>query len=649
VTAASHFNVTEGVSGGPFSDATVASFNGTSSYLDVPNADENTTGPGSVGLWFKTTGSSEVLYSEQNKPLSAGSAGGLDPVLYVGADGRLLGQFWINNIGSVARSAAAVNDGKWHYAVLAAGTNSQSLYLDGVLQQTVSGTLSGAAQPYVAAGAGYLGGSWPDTSSSTVAVRWFTGDIAELAWYPAQLTAAQVAAQWDTSRYASGLIPVQTENVTDPGNNTVTSTYDLLNGGRVLSQTDANGSTTSYGYDTGGFQDETTLAGSYVTETGYDVRGNMVSRTTCQNQAANQCSTSYWSYYPDDTSASLSADPRNDMMLTYADGRSASATDTTYQTAYAYNAAGDLTGKTTPPVAGFPSGRTTSYAYTDGSTTAGGYSGAVPPKGLPYQVTTPGGAVTTTLYYADGDVAQVTDPDGQYTVYAYDGLGRKTSQTVYSDAYPYPNGLATTYTYDANGRLATQTDPAVTDRVTSDPHTAQTTTSYNADGNVTSQEVTDLTGQDASRTVTRTYNSYDQLASETDAANATTHYSYDSFGNVASKTDPDLNVTDYTYDGDGHLLTTSLENYTGSRATCQPSSGPLTVESRSYNPAGWLTFVDDAMCNQTGYTYYDNGLVATIGFGDPNGVNWFGTHWFSYDGAGNVIEDLTNNNATDTT
>ena len=87
-------------------------------------------------------------------------------------------------------------------------------------------------------------------------------------------------------------------------------------------------------------------------------------------------------------------------------------------------------------MAGYPSGRTTTYAYTDGTTSAGGYQGAVPPKGLPYQVTTPGGAVTTTLYYADGDVAQVTDPDGQRTVYSYDGLGRKTSQDVYSDTYP---------------------------------------------------------------------------------------------------------------------------------------------------------------------------------------------------------------------
>ena len=108
-------------------------------------------------------------------------------------------------------------------------------------------------------------------------------------------------------------------------------------------------------------------------------------------------------------------------------------------------------------------------------------------------------------------MVQVTDPDGQWTVYGYDGLGRKTSKTVYSDAYQ--GGLKTTYAYDANGDLATETNPAVTDAVTGAVHTAQTTTSYDPDGDVTSQKVADLTGEDSSRTNTRTYNGYDQLAS----------------------------------------------------------------------------------------------------------------------------------------
>ncbi len=168
----------------------------------------------------------------------------------------------------------------------------------------------------------------------------------------------------------------------------------------------------------------------------------MVATTTCQNQAAGTCATSYSGYWPDDTSATETPSPTNDTVQYSRDPRSASPTDTTYLTSYTYDALGDLTQKTTPPVPGYPSGRTTSYAYTDGSTTTGGYHGAVPPKGLPYQVTTPGGAVTTALYYANGDVAQVTNPDGQRPCTPTTGSAARSSQTVYSDTYP--GGLTTT-------------------------------------------------------------------------------------------------------------------------------------------------------------------------------------------------------------
>ena len=645
---ATYYGVTEGVTGtGPFTDSGVASFTGTGSYLDMPTTASTTDGPASVGVWFKTTGTDEVLYSEETGPVTGSAPSGYDPVLYVGADGKLNAGF-LSNSYTDATSSSAVNDGNWHYAVLAAGTSSQSLYVDGALQETVSGTLAGAnpAWTNVAAGVGYIDGNWPDTSATSATAEWFTGNLAELAWYPAQLTAAQVSAQWDAAQNSSGLTPVQASTATDPGGHPLTWTYDLLNGDRELSETNAEGAVTSYGYDTRGFQDETDVGGISETQTGYDTRGNKVSETTCQDQAANLCSTSYWSYYPDDTTAQLTPDPRNDLTLTYADGRSDSATDTTYQTRYTYDSTGKLTAATTPPVAGYPSGRTTAYTYTNGTSSTGGYQGAVPPAGLPYQVTTPGGAVTTTLYYADGDVAQVTDQDGQRTVYTYDGLGRKIGETAYSDTYP--SGLATTYTYDANGDLATETDPAVTNRVTGAVHTAQTTTSYDPDDDVLSQTVTDLTGGDAARTATRAYNADDQLVSDTDAAGAKTTYTYDAYGNEASETDPDGNVTQYTYDGDGDLLTTTLENYTGSPPGSQ-AAAPLVEESRAYDQAGRLAQVTDAMGRQTEYQYLDNGWLAQEIVNTPGWSNWFVTDYWGYDGAGNVDEEWTNNGETYTT
>ncbi|HET9082145.1 MAG TPA: LamG-like jellyroll fold domain-containing protein, partial [Trebonia sp.] len=301
---------------------------------------------------------------------------------------------------------------------------------------------------------------------------------------------------------------------------------------------------------------------------------------------------------------------------------------------------------TTPPVSGYPSGRVTSYAYTDGTSSAGGYQGAVPPAELPYQETTQGGAVTTTLYYADGDVAQVTTPDGQRTVYAYDGLGRKVSQTVYSTSYP--GGLVTTYAYDANGNLVTQTGPPVTDRVTGAVHTAQVTTVYDAGGDMTSRTTADLTGGDAARTVGYARNGLDQVTSVTDAAGAVTKYTYDAYGNKASQTDPDGNVTQYAYDGDGHLLTTTLQNYTGSPPGSQ-SAAPLVEESRSYDPAGRLAEVVDAMGRQTWYSYTDNGLVSQVTQVSPGGSSSFTTAAYSYDGAGDVTQKWAGNGETETT
>ena len=436
-----------------------------------------------------------------------------------------------------------------------------------------------------------------------------------------------------------------TETVTDPGHNTLTWVYDLLNGGRVLSQTDADGQTTTYGYDVDGFQNEVVNPDGDYTQTGYDVRGNVVSTTTCQDQATSTCSTSYDTYYPDDTSSTLTPNVLNDVLLTSSDGRSASSTDTTYQTKYTYNTLGELISQTSPPVAGFSSGRTTTYLYTDGTTSNGGYQGAIPPKGLQYKVTTPGGAVTTTLYYSNGDVAETTDPDGLQTIDTYDGVGRESTETQYSDSYP--NGLETLYTYNKNGQVVTESDPPVTDRVTGAIHTAQTTTTYDVDGDVTSQTVADASGGDASRTVTSTYDAHDMLASETDADQNTTSYLYDNYGNKVQETDPDGNVTQYTYDGNGNLLTTTLENYTGSPSGSQAAAS-LPEESRSYDPAGRLASVTDSMGRVTSYAYTDNGLLASTTETSSTGTQTFTEESDTYDAAGNLVKKVTDNGATTT-
>ena len=215
-------------------------------------------------------------------------------------------------------------------------------------------------------GAGSTGSGWHGLPASTTV--YFKGSMGEAAVYRAQLSGAQVTAQYQASKSSAGLTPMTTVKVTDPGAKIVTDEYDPLNSNRTIATIDASGHKTTYGYDTSGFLNTVTDPDGDVTTTGHDVRGNMVSQTTCQNQAASACSTVYYTYYPDDTSAQLTtADPRNDMVLTVRDGRSSSATDNTYLTSYSYDAKGDRTGVTTPVVPGFPSGRTTAITYSDGT------------------------------------------------------------------------------------------------------------------------------------------------------------------------------------------------------------------------------------------------------------------------------------------
>ena len=651
--AATYSNVTQGVSGGPFADTTVDGFNGTSSYLSMPSS-LITAGNESVSLWFKTTGTDEVLLSSSvDSPANGDSSNAFTPNLSVGQDGLLNGEFFYDD--APMESTTAVNDGKWHNVVMTSDADDQYLYLDGkqiasVTGETISGG-AGAGQDQVVVGTGFLGYLWADqpnysTTNTTGYPSFFTGDIGDIAVYPHLVSAGDVTAQWAAAQHSAGLSPVETATVGDPGQHTLTSQYDPLNSGRMLSQTDGLGFTTTYGYDSGGFQDQVIDPDGDFTDSGYDIRGNVVATTDCQNQSTLKCSTSYSSYTPDDTRSQLTAPwAGNDLVQTDRDPRSSSSTDNTYLTTDTYDGSGDMLTQVSPPVPGFSSGRTTNYSYTDGSTTAGSADGSIPPADLLWKTMTPAGAVTETLYDARGDITKSINANDVTTSYTYDGIGRKTSETVVSDTEP--GGLTTAYSYNANGQVTQETDPPVTDKVTGVVHTEQVTTTYDADGDVLTQTTADTTGGDASRTVSSSYNSYDQKASTTDAAKAVTSYTYDAYGNQASKKDPAGNVTAYTYDPDGHLLTTTLQGYTGSPAGSQ-SAKNVTEESRAYDPAGRLASVTDAMGRITSYTYTDNGLTATITRNGPGSSGTYVQEADTYDPAGNLITKVTDNGATTT-
>jgi RHS repeat-associated protein len=602
-----------GAGSAPFSDVTGATFDGSTGYLALPTTDQITTGPNTVELWFKMAAGDTnggVLFDEQQCALGDNSAGcgENDPALYVGTDGRLRGEFWINNVSAQMASPGLVNDGKWHHVVLSASTSSQSLYLDGAVVGTAAGTLAATGLPFIYAGAGQSAGwSWPFAPADPLGH--FQGSISDLAFYPSQLPAADVTAHYAAYKSAaSGLAPTETVQVGDPGGKTETYTYDPMQGGRELSVTDALGNRTSYSYDSAGFLSTVVDPNGDTTVTGHDARGNVVSQSDCQDQATSACSTSYNTYYPDDTTAQLTPNAQNDVLLTARGEGSASAADNTYLTSYTYDQWGDQTSQTGPPVPGFPNGRTTTITYTDGTSAFPAADSGNAPAGLPASVTDPAGAVTSYTYYSDGDLAAVTTPLGETITYTYDNLGRVLSKQDVSDTYPA--GQTTSYAYDGLGEVVTETSPPVTDRVTGAVHQAVTTTSYDADGDVLSQTVADATGGDSSRTKSYAYNAYDEVASATDGDNGVTHYSYDGYGNKTSETDPGGITTSYAYDPDGKQLSTTLVGYTGSPSGSQAAAN-LVTDARTYDPAGRLASETDAMGFTTSFTYTDNGLPVT--------------------------------------
>ncbi|MFC3578469.1 LamG-like jellyroll fold domain-containing protein [Streptomyces yaanensis] len=637
--------VTQGVAG-PFGtgDVTAASFNGTSSYAEIPFTPWHGSAERAVELWFKT-GSPGVILSDQSQlPTGATPTGSWNPLLYVGADGKLHGHWWsVSGSGGTAfGSTATVNDNTWHHAVLSASGTTQTLYLDGEKQADFTGAAADQSNTRTFVGAGF-GKNWYQSPGD---VSFFNGSIAEVAAYNHPLTGDEVGQHWDAYKASSGIAPVRTVTLTDPTDKTLTYVYDAEMGNRLLAAIDTNGKRTTYGYDTSGFLRTVTDANGNRSITGHDIRGNTVSQTDCQDTAANKCATEYYTYYPDATTAFPPMDPRNDLILTERDARSASATDNTYLTSYTYDTGGNLLSVTSPPVAGHPNGRTATTTYTTSSTPAAEGGTAVAPAGLVDTVTTPGGKQTKYVYFANGDLASATDANGAKVSYTYDNLGRQTAKKEITDANP--GGLTTTLTYDKNDQVATETSPAVTNRVTGAVHQAKSTTVFDADGNVLSQTVADLTGGDTSRTTSMTYDAYNRVATRTDPGGDTTSFEYDVYGNKVKETDPEGNVNAYTFDAEGRPLTTSLLNYTGDPNN--PSSPTTLVqESRAYDPAGRLASITDSMGWVTEYTYTDDGLSATVTRKDPANGKQFVEESNTYDMAGNLIKQVTNDGQTTST
>ncbi|GIH03514.1 hypothetical protein Rhe02_15810 [Rhizocola hellebori] len=620
---------------GPFrlsNNRTAAKFDGTSSYLRLPDNDVPQAGPESISLWFKADpGNYGVLFSYQDQLLTEPSPAGWVPALYVGTDGKLWGFLWAPG-GSNIASGVRVDDGNWHHAVLSASTGSQSLYLDGArVGGTVAQRQAVAPARYAFVGAGKWAG-WP---SSTGTVGYFKGSIAEVAYYRSELTAGDVSVQFSANQKSFGS-PARTVAVIDPAQSAQMDPkptiyrYDAANGRRLIEQTDPLGAKTSYGYDGGGFMRSTTDPLGNMTVTGHDVRGNTVSQSTCQNRAQNLCTTEYFTYYPDSTSAVLNPDPRNDLVLTVRGAGSQSAADDTYKTTFTYDARGNRTEIIDPL------GRRITTRFTDGS---GGI-----PAGLISQTIAANGGESFVSHSAFGDVTSMTEPSGLRTDYLFDNLGRLTTRkTIGSDTQ------TSTYKYDKQGRVIEQTDPATVNALVSETHTLRSFTKYDSDGRVYELIDDDITGTDPDRKTTFSYGSQRQVETVTDPAGKVQRFEYDRNGRVAKHTATDGVVTGYGYDDAGRQTSTKILNYTGDPNSPMPPA-ELAIETRVYDLAGRLAAAVDAEGFRTEFTYTGNGLlVSQVRKDPPPGAEAsFTVESNVYNAAGQLTRKTTNNGTTTT-
>ncbi|MDI2130549.1 LamG-like jellyroll fold domain-containing protein [Yinghuangia seranimata] len=630
--AAGVWNVQYGVDGAFGRDGNRAmGFNGTSSYLRLPEPRLGQLNQFSVEMWFQAKGpgvlmgysSVELPYIQANSPST--------PMLYVGSDGHLRGLIAYGSTTTM-KSPDTVMDGQWHHTVLTFDNTAkkQKLYLDGNDVGTID-FQTAYFDPYVTIGAGGVNTSYGWQAPPPNYKGFFTGSIDEVALYHQTLTPDTVNAHYAAGTAQTNSSLTSTISVTDPGGKIAKRTFDALRG-RVLTSTDAGGATTAYAYDTGGFLHTVTDPNNNAVVSGHDARGNEISRTTCRT--SNSCWTGYQEFF---LNAGDDLDPRNDRLITTRDPRSVDARDNTFKTQYTYTAVGQDDTVTSPD------GTSTSRTYTTATTPAQG--GGVTPAGLLASVTQPGNRTTSYTYYPNGDLAAVTGPTGLVTRYLYDSIGRKLTESVFSDSVPA--GAATVYSYDTSSRVLTATDPQVKNEITGVTHQGQTKREYDADGRVLTETASDLTGGDTARTTTYVYDPHGLLTSVTDPEGDITAFGYDVFGRQERQTNAVGDTTLFSYTPTGQQATTTLVAWKS-----DPNATPrdLIMESRAYDPAGRLASVTDAAGSTTVYQYNDDDTLArtiakavTQKDGSTHDIvltrNW-------YDGAQHVIRTTTGNGLT---
>jgi hypothetical protein len=173
---------------------------GTTTRVDLPNsliespAYETLT----LATWMRTTSTNGgVIFAYQNGPYPTAIAGQswYQPVLYLTPqDGILHAGVWGSSSNSrPLQSSARVNDGVWHHVAIVVGTTNETLYVDGVAVDVVTGTKPWG--PFLPSGWLYnqIGTGYGKPGSGLTGWTFYSGLLDDMRLYGRALSAAEVA------------------------------------------------------------------------------------------------------------------------------------------------------------------------------------------------------------------------------------------------------------------------------------------------------------------------------------------------------------------------------------------------------------------------------------------------------------------------
>lgn len=396
-----------------------------------------------------------------------------------------------------------------------------------------------------------------------------------------------------------------TESVTrtnaDGVEETLTTSYEYDDKGRVIKTTAPDGSITKTDYNVFDKETATIDALDRRTEYEYDNRGNLVK-----------------TIYPDSSTETQAYDEENNLV---------SQTDRAGRTTtMVYDGANRLT-KTI-----YPDLSETRIEYDNAGRVVanidqrGNHTEYVLDKaGRQIEVKDALGNVTKYQYDKRGNRIKMIDANNHTYTYVYN-LANRLTETI------YPDGTKTTISYDARGRKVSETDQA--------GHTTQ----FEYDGNGNLVKVIDALNQET----TYGYDELNNKISQTDAELRTTQWAYNQSSQVISRTLPMGQVETFEYDDNGNRVkhvdfngqVTSITYDQLGRETRRDYLATGDFVETAYTTSGQVASVTDKH-GVTVYSYDNQDRLVKVTY--PNGQ----TIDYAYDAAGNRTQVKTQHSIVD--